>query len=186
MAEHTIIALLHDRPGALHRTVTLLRRRGFNIISLAVGRAEQPDLSRCTLVVDVDDATQVVRQLDRLVDVLGAADVTASDIVEREAALLKLRVPAAHVSELRTLVTRVGARIEAHVIASDDHFDVIVGLTDAPARIDALVTALVPLGLVECCRTGRLAMLRGPMPRELAPPTDYRAQADGAPTEEAA
>ena len=70
---HTLIALVHDRPGVLHRIVTLLRRRGYNIVSLAVGRSETPGISRLTLAVSVDDATQVVKQLDRLVEVIGVA-----------------------------------------------------------------------------------------------------------------
>jgi acetolactate synthase-1/3 small subunit len=61
--EHTIVALMQDRPGVLTRVVSLFRRRGFNITSLAVGHSETAGISRMTLVVDAPDVEQVVKQL---------------------------------------------------------------------------------------------------------------------------
>ena len=73
---HTIIALVEDKPGVLNRIASKWRQRGFNIESLAVGHSEKPGLSRMTFVVDADtDAEQVVRQLDKLVDVAPDASV---------------------------------------------------------------------------------------------------------------
>ena len=68
--KHTLNALLRDHPGALNRAVSLFRRRGFNIDSLAVATSETAGISRMTLVVDAEDVNKVVKQLDRLIDVL--------------------------------------------------------------------------------------------------------------------
>ena len=89
--QRTISALVQDRPGVLARIAGLFRRRGFNIASLAVGRSEQPGLSRMTFVVE--GPNEVVRhvsaQLDRLIDVVEVRDITEKNIVWRELALIK-------------------------------------------------------------------------------------------------
>src|SRR5438093_5658557 len=90
---HTIIARAEDRPGVLNRIASKWRQRGFNIESLAVGHSEKPGLSRMTFVVDADtNAEQVVRQLDKLIDVVHIRDVSHEDIVSREMAMIKVRV----------------------------------------------------------------------------------------------
>src|SRR4030095_36945 len=82
--KHTIVALMQDRPGVLNRAVSLFRRRGFNIESLAVGHSETPGVSRMTLVVEAADVEQVTKQLYRLIEVLKVSDVTNDPTVERE------------------------------------------------------------------------------------------------------
>ncbi|MCZ8204651.1 acetolactate synthase small subunit [Gemmatimonas sp.] len=178
---HTLIALVHDRPGVLHRIVTLLRRRGYNIVSLSVGRSETPGISRLTLAVSVDEATQVVKQLDRLVEVIGVADATDAPTVVRETALLKVRATSAALTHIAEETLAAGGRVLD--LGPDE---VIVEITDAPERVEQFVSAMRRFGIAELMRTGRLAMMRGPTPRVLEAPNDYRAQADGAPTEEAA
>lgn len=76
--KHTLNALLRDHPGALNRTISLFRRRGFNIDSLSVGASETAGISRMTLVVSADDVDKVVKQLDRLIDVLQVEIVATS------------------------------------------------------------------------------------------------------------
>jgi acetolactate synthase-1/3 small subunit len=181
MSQHTLIALLQDRPGVLHRTVTLLRRRGFNIASLAVGRSEVPGISRMTLVVDASDATQVVSQLDRLVEVIGVTDVTNEQAVQRETALAKITASPSRLSQLVDFVAASGGRV---LDVGDD--EIIVEITDTPERVEAFIALIRPEGLSELMRTGRLAMMRGKTPTRLEAPAHYRDQADGAPHEEAA
>ena len=181
MSQHTLIALLHDRPGVLHRTVTLLRRRGFNIVSLAVGRSEVPGISRMTLVVDANDATQVVQQLDRLVEVLGVTDVTNSSAIQRETAMIKMIAPPGRIATLADDALRAGARI----LELTDR-EIIIEITDTPERVEAFIGTLRPSGIAELMRTGRLAMMRGRTPTVIETPRNYRDQADGAPHEEAA
>lgn len=72
----TLQVLLQDRPGALHRVVTLFRRRGYNIDSLHVERAEVADVSRMRVAIDAPGSAQVISELERLVEVLSVRDVT--------------------------------------------------------------------------------------------------------------
>lgn len=181
MAQHTLIALLQDRAGVLHRTVTLLRRRGFNIASLAVGRSEVPGISRMTLVVDATDASQVVMQLDRLVEVIGVTDVTNERAVQRETALAKIVSSPTRLAELVDIVAEYGARV---LDLSEE--ELIVQITDTPERVEEFITMIRAEGLAELMRTGRLAMMRGRTPKSFEAPAHYRAQADGAPADEEA
>jgi acetolactate synthase-1/3 small subunit len=181
MSQHSLIALLHDRPGVLHRTVTLLRRRGFNIVSLAVGRSEVPGISRMTLVVDATDATQVVQQLNRLVEVIGVTDATNTSAIQRETALMKIVTPPHRMSAVADEAMAAGARI-----LELGEREIIMEITDSPERVEALIAAMRPAGIAELMRTGRLAMMRGRTPAALEAPSNFREQADGAPHEEAA
>lgn len=74
MAQHTLNLLMQDRPGVLHRAVSLLRRRAVNIVCLSVGPSEFPGLSRMTVVVEGERSSLVTSQLDRLVEVLAVSD----------------------------------------------------------------------------------------------------------------
>lgn len=160
---HTLVALVQDRPGVLHRAVSLFRRRGFNIASLAVGHSETPGVSRLTLVVDAEDVEQVVKQLYRLIEVLKVVDVTREPTVERETVLAKVHAP-------------TGAR--PAVVAVVDAFDgrttdvgattMIVEMTGTPAKVDNFIQVLRPFGIRELTRSGRLAMVRGGRARPTA------------------
>lgn len=68
--QHTLVALVQDRPGTLNRAVSLFRRRGLNVESLTVSKTEYPDVSRMTWVVQCDDIVSVIAQLEKLIDVL--------------------------------------------------------------------------------------------------------------------
>ena len=76
--KHTLNALLRDQPGALNRAVSLFRRRGHNIESLLVATTETKGISRMTLVVEADDIDKLVKQMDRLIDVLHV-EITGTD-----------------------------------------------------------------------------------------------------------
>ena len=90
--KHTLVALVQDKPGVLNRVVSLFRRRGFNIDSIAVGHSEVPHLSRVTIIVNGTTATveQVRKQLDKLIDVVKISDITAEKLTARELALVKV------------------------------------------------------------------------------------------------
>src|SRR5271163_3296761 len=100
---HTLVVTLRDRPGVLNRTVSMFRRRGYNIASLTVGHAEKPGISRMTLVVESEDVEQVAKQLYRLVDVLRVEDVTDEQVVEREMMLIRVKASGAKRAELAGL-----------------------------------------------------------------------------------
>src|SRR4051812_26142254 len=102
---------MQDRPGVLNRVVSLFRRRGFNITSLAVGHSETGGVSRMTLVVDAPDVEQVIKQLYRLIEVIKVSDLTQEPAVERELALLKLHAPGPRRAEILALIGMFKAEI---------------------------------------------------------------------------
>lgn len=154
---HTIIALVEDRPGVLNRIASKWRQRSFNIESLAVGHSEKPGLSRMTFVVDADtNAEQVVRQLDKLVDVVDIRDVSHEDIVAREMAMIKVRTNHANRSQIIDLAEVFKADVVD--VAPDS---MIIEATGEEQKIDSLVALLRDFEIIELVRTGKVAMLRG-------------------------
>jgi len=109
--QRTLVTLMQNRPGVLHRAVSLFRRRGYNIESLAVGHSETRGVSRMTLVVEADDVEQVIKQLYRLVEVLKVTDVTHGQTLEREAALVKVNAPPARRADILATAHACGAII---------------------------------------------------------------------------
>ncbi len=134
-----------------------------------------------TLVVDASDATQVVSQLDRLVEVIGVTDVTHQQAIQRETALAKIVASPSRLGQLVDLVTAYGARV-LHA----DESEMIVEITDTPERVEQFIAFIRPEGLAELMRTGRLAMMRGNNATRFDAPAHFRDQADGAPHEEIA
>jgi acetolactate synthase-1/3 small subunit len=157
--KHTVVALMQDRPGVLNRAVSLFRRRGFNIESLAVGPSETPGVSRMTLVVDAPDVEQVVKQLYRLIEVLKVSDLSGGQGLELELALLKVHAPAAKRAELLALAAACQARV-----ADTGPSTMILELTGAPAQVETFIENVRPFGIREVMRTGRVAMSRGAAP----------------------
>jgi acetolactate synthase-1/3 small subunit len=155
--QHTIIALVEDRPGVLNRIASKWRQRGFNIESLAVGHSETSGLSRMTFVVDASaDAEQVVKQVDKLVEVVDIRDISAEQTVSRELAMIKVRVEAGNRSHIIEIADLFRASI---VDVSSD--SVILEVTGDEAKVDALFELLRDFEVIELVRTGRVAMLRG-------------------------
>ena len=153
---HTLVTLMQDRPGVLHRAVSLFRRRGFNIESLAVGHSETPGVSRMTLVVEAEDVEQVVKQLYRLVEVLKVTDVTNQPTVERETVLAKVHAPAVSRAPILAVVEAFDARTADVGTAT-----MIVEMTGTPAKVDNFLAVLRPFGIKEMMRGGTIAMTRG-------------------------
>jgi len=153
---HTLVTLMQDRPGVLHRAVSLFRRRGFNIESLAVGHSETPGVSRMTLVVEAEDVEQVVKQLYRLIEVLKVTDVTNQPTVERESVLVKVHAPAASRAPILAVVEAFDARTADVGTAT-----MIIEMTGAPSKVDDFLAVLRPFGIKEMMRGGTIAMTRG-------------------------
>ena len=157
-ASHTIAALVLDRPGVLNRVASLFRRRGFNISSLAVGKSEQPNLSRMTFVVEGDEDTveQVTKQLNKLIDIVKVSELDEDDVVARELALIKVHATPSTRSEIIQLVDI----FRANIVDVGSH-SLIIETTGEEDKIDALYNLLRPFGIRELMRTGRIAMSRG-------------------------
>jgi acetolactate synthase-1/3 small subunit len=157
-AKHTLVALVEDRPGVLNRMVSLFRRRGFNIESIAVGSSEVPHLSRMTIVVNGSASTieQVRKQSDKIVSVIKISDITDEDTVTRELALIKVKATPATRSEIIQIVDIFRANI---VDASPD--SLVIEVTGDEDKVNSLFKLLRPFGIKELHRTGRVAMTRG-------------------------
>ncbi len=155
---HTIVALVQDKPGVLTRVASMFRRRGFNIASLAVGKSEQPGLSRMTFEVDGDEDTvyQVTKQLDKLIDVIRVSDITSQEIVSRELALIKVKSTPSTRGEIIQVVHLFRAQVVDVGTQS-----MVIEITGEEDKINALHNLLHPFGILEMLRTGRVAMVRG-------------------------
>ncbi len=156
--KHTIVALVEDKPGVLNRVASLFRRRNFNIESITVGQSELPNLSRMTIVVDgpTTMVEQVRKQLDKLIDTVKVADITADDIVARELALIKVKASSSARSEIIHIVDIFRANI---IDVSVD--SVIIEVTGDEDKINSLLNLLRGFGILELARTGRIALTRG-------------------------
>ena len=155
---HTLIATVENKPGVLNRISSLFRRRNFNIDALNVGRTENPDISRMTITIDSDNvsAERVESNLYKLVNVIDVQDISAENAVTRELALIKVAASVDKRQEIISLANVFGAKI-ADVSAET----MIVQITTSTEKVDSLVEALRPYGLLELVRTGNVAMTRG-------------------------
>ena len=162
--QHTIVALVQDKPGVLNRVASMFRRRGFNISSLAVGRSETIGFSRMTFVVDGDMATvdQVTKQLYKLIDVVKVSDISEEDVVLRELALIKVRTTPSTRPEILQL-----AEIFRSSIVDVSSDSIILEVTGDVEKVDSLIRILRPFGIREVMRTGRVGLMRG-MSKSLA------------------
>jgi acetolactate synthase-1/3 small subunit len=156
--QHTLIALVENKPGVLNRVASLFRRRNFNIESLNVGRTENPLVSRMTIVVDSEavEARKVEANLYKLINVLDVQDATNQPAVTRDLALIKVKATPDQRTEIANLVSIFRARIVD--VAPDS---VIVEITGTEDKIESLLELLRPIGIMEMVRTGRVAMMRG-------------------------
>jgi acetolactate synthase-1/3 small subunit len=156
--KHTLVALVEDKPGVLNRVSSLLRRRSFNIDSIAVGYTEQANLSRMTIIVEGDDARveQARKQLDKIIEVVKIVDITENESVARELALVKVKATASTRSEIIQIVDIFRANI---VDVSSD--SVMVEVTGDEDKLNSLLELLQGFGIREIARTGRIALTRG-------------------------
>jgi acetolactate synthase-1/3 small subunit len=109
----TVTALVNDKPGVLNRITSMLRRRGFNIQSLAVGHSEIDNLSRLTVIVEGGDdiVEKITKQLHKLIDVIKVNDISDDNIVSRELALIKITSTPSTRNEIIQLVSIYRAKI---------------------------------------------------------------------------
>jgi len=150
---HILSVLVENRFGVLARIAGLFSRRGFNIFSLAVAPTDDPSRSRISIVVDVHntDATQIAKQLDKLVNVLEIRELQPGSSVEQE--LMLARVRAADGGAVREIVDDFGGSI-----ADSNEEELIVSVHAHPNELDLCELALRKFGIVEIQRTGRIAL----------------------------
>ena len=154
-AHHILSVLVQNRPGVLARVASLFARRGYNIFSLAVAPTEDPDLSRITIVVDVESSPleQIVKQLFKLIDVVKISELDPRRSVERELMIATVRISA----EERGQVVELTNIFEGKILAVGVEA-ITVSLEGSPEKLDDFEELLRGYGIVELQRTGRVAL----------------------------
>lgn len=152
---HVLSVLVENRAGVLARVASLFARRGYNIYSLAVAPTDDEHFSRITVVVDVESAPleQVVKQLNKLVNVIKISELDPSDSVERELMLVTVKAPA----EVRSQIIELIGVFEGRII-DVGHDELALSLDAHPERLDDLEALLAPYGIIDLQRTGRVAL----------------------------
>lgn len=157
MAEkfHTLVTTVENKPGVLARVAGLFSRRGFNIESLAVAPTDDDRFSRITFTVDVESAPleQVVKQLDKLINVVEIRELDPDHAVSRELMLVTVSADAAHRKELMELIDDWRA-----YVLNENREQIMLSFSARPARLDEFEEKLRPFGIAELQRTGRVAL----------------------------
>ena len=158
MSRHTLSVLVEDKPGVLTRVAALFSRRGFNIESLAVGPTELAEISRMTVVVEVEGSAleQVTKQLNKLIEVLKVVELEPGASVQREILLVKVRADAVTRSQVVDTIQLFKAKV---VDVSTDA--VTIECTGSTEKLKALLVVLEPFGIKELVQSGMVAMGRG-------------------------
>ena len=158
MSRHTISVLVENSPGVLARVASLFSRRGFNIESLAVGPTEHQEISRMTIVVNLEDdpLEQVTKQLNKLINILKIVELEDATSVQRELLLVKVAANADNRSQVLETVQLFRAKV---VDVSAD--SVVIEATGNPEKLDALLKVLEPFGIRELVQSGMVALARG-------------------------
>ena len=159
MSIHTLSVLVENKPGVLARIAGLFSRRGFNIHSLAVGPTEHVEVSRMTIVVNVEESPleQVTKQLNKLVEVIKIVELEGRDAIERELLLVKVKVDVESRSQVLDIVQLFKARVVD--VATDAITLEVTGNSD---KLDSFLKVVEPYGVRELVQSGMVAIGRGP------------------------
>ncbi|CAM3688533.1 acetolactate synthase small subunit [Alicyclobacillus pomorum] len=150
--------IVNNRTGVLNRVTGLFLRRGFNIQSITVGTTETVELSRMTILLDVDserDAEQVIKQLHKQIDVIKVFDITEQAIIARELVLIRVNSPLSTRAEVFTLIEPFRA-----TVVDVTRESITIQATGHPDKIEALIGLLRPYGIKDIARTGVTAFAR--------------------------
>ena len=152
---HTLVVLVENKAGVLARVAGLFARRGFNIESLAVAPTDDDQFSRITIVIDAESAPidQVIKQLDKLVNVVDIKELRPDQAVMRELMLVTVHAAA----EVRGQIMEIVRIFEARVL-NVGHDQMMISLSGSPGRLDDLLSLLRPFGIDNIQRTGVIAL----------------------------
>jgi acetolactate synthase-1/3 small subunit len=156
---HIIAAIVEHKPGVLYSVSNMFRRRGFNIDSITVGPSEQAELARMTITVKGEDKTleQVIKQMNKLIEVVKVSQLDPENIVTREMALIKVHVSKTEArSDIITYVEVFRGRV---IDVSPE--TLMVEITGTSDKIDAFIELMKTFGIKEIARTGITALSRG-------------------------
>lgn len=155
--KYTLLVLVEDEPGVLTRIAGLLARRGYNIESLAIGRAETEGVARITLVLPGNTASvlQIIKQLYKIINVLKVDDITYIPCVERELMLLKVQATKQTRSKILELANIF--RVKVVDIAEES---LTLEITGDPGKVIVIEQLLQKFGILEMAKTGKIALIR--------------------------
>ncbi len=155
MSLHTISLFVENHSGALSRIAGLFSSRGYNISSIACGITENPTISHLTIVVsgDANILEQVVKQLNRLIDVIKVKDFHNEPVIDRELMLTNIHTTKGSRQEILTLINTFNGKI-----ASASSSSIIVEMSGTSSTIDNFITLVRPYGIKELIRSGKIAM----------------------------
>lgn len=158
MKRFVIAVYVENKFGVLTRVSSLFTRRGFNIDSLTVGETDDPKYSRITVTMRGDDYArdQMINQLKKLYNVKQVKSLDSGSAVERELMLIKVRNTPSNRSEVMAAAEIYRAKIIDYTTET-----VCVEVTGEPSKINAFIEVVKPLGIIEMCRTGAVALERG-------------------------
>ncbi|MBU2491769.1 MAG: acetolactate synthase small subunit [Bacteroidetes bacterium] len=156
--KHTISVLVENRFGAFDRVATMFSGKGFNIKSISIGETEFSDVSRMTIVTDGDEQilNQVVKQLNRLIDTIKVIDLSHTNHIQRELALIKVGLQKTTMEEIKNITDIFRGKI-----VDINNKSMMIEVTGPPEKIDAAVNVLMPFGIKEMARSGTVALNRG-------------------------
>ena len=155
--KHIISALVQNRPGVLAHVAGMFAARAFNIDSLAVGRTDDPNLSRMTIVVLGDDKVveQVRKQLAKIIDVVKVQDFSGNSLIARDLMLVSVHAPAEKRPEILAMVEMFKSKI-----VDIGQKIIMVEVSGPEEKIEAFIEAARPYGIKNVVRTGTVAMAR--------------------------
>ena len=155
---HVISTLVEDKPGVLQKVAGMFNRRGFNIDSITVGNSEVEGLSRMVITVHEDEKglEQVMKQLNKLIDVIKIKDITKR-AVKRELCLVKVNIPDA---KARAEIMQYTNIFRAHILDVTEE-TLMVELTGDKKKVNAFISLMEGYGIKRIARTGLTAMSRG-------------------------
>ena len=154
---HTISVLVENKFGVLVRVAGLFSGRGYNIDTLNVGPTHEPSVSRMTIVSRGDDATleQIVRQLNKLVDVIEVLDFREAECIDRELVLVKVSVD----SKSRAEVMQITDIFRAKIVDVQPK-SLTIEITGNESKVEKFIDLMKTFGIMELSRTGKVALPR--------------------------
>jgi len=168
-----ISVLMENKPGALMRVTGLLSARGYNIESLTVARTDDPELSCMSIVVEAEPSQrlQLIKQMNKLINVLQATDLTEAPAVRRELMLLRVR---------STMQNRTAILKEAEIFGARAVDSSVEGFaleaTGDPEKLDEFIDVMRSYGEIEVTRSGLVAVSLEPKKLKLAPPVQKESE----------
>ncbi|MEI7757722.1 MAG: acetolactate synthase thiamin-dependent, small subunit [Pseudomonadota bacterium] len=155
---HIISLLMENESGALSRVSGLFSARGYNIESLTVAPTEDPTLSRMTIVTSGSDEIieQIIKQLNKLIDVVKVLDLNDGRFIERELMIVKVKANAQYRDEMKRMCDIFRGRI---IDVSDSSFT--IEITGSSSKLDAYIESIDKAAILETVRTGASGIGRG-------------------------